>query len=322
MIPRPAERDPGRFAPVFVLAPARSYTSAISAMIGQHPQLAGLPELKLLAYPSLGEMEASLPRFWIERGVTHRSPGLVRAVAEFVFGGQTLAAVASARTWLRQRSAWSGAEVLDCLMERILPRRCVEKSPENVETSAALERLASAYPRACYLHLTRHPLTTQRSIRDHLNRILPDSGCKGQPMAGIAAWYVAHQRIMRFAGTVATGRYLRVRAEDVLNDPRTHLAAIARWLGLRDDAPAIDAMTHPEVSPFARPGPDGSGVSGGNDPAFLRDPRPRRVHLPATLDAPAGWSEPPAVWRSVVELAIQLGYTSAGGTCGAVRRSS
>ena len=308
MLRRLAERDPARFAPVFVLAPARSCGSVISAMIGQHPQLAGLPELKLFAYPSVGELEASLPRFWIERGVTHRSPGLVRAVAEFVFGGQTLESVVAARTWLQRRSAWSGAEVLDDLMERILPRRPVEKSPENVETDAALERLAGAYPRACYLHLTRHPITTQRSIRDHLNRILPNAGCKGQPMAGIAAWYVAHQRIMRFAGTLVNGRYLRVRAEYVLNDPRTHLAAIARWLGLGDDAPTIDAMTHPEASPFARPGPDGSGVSGGNDPAFLQDPVPRRVHLPATLDAPPGWSELPSVWRSVVDLATQLGY--------------
>jgi hypothetical protein len=57
-------------------------------MIGQHPQLAGLPELKLFSYPTIGELEASLPQYWIDRGITHRSPGLIRAIAEYKFRGQ------------------------------------------------------------------------------------------------------------------------------------------------------------------------------------------------------------------------------------------
>ena len=46
-------------------------------MIGQHPELAGLPELKLFCYATLGELDASLPRYWVQRGIKHRSPGLV-----------------------------------------------------------------------------------------------------------------------------------------------------------------------------------------------------------------------------------------------------
>src|SRR5277367_299883 len=72
--PAPPLRDPCRFAPLFVLAPPRSYTSVIAAMIGQHPELAGLPELKPFSYRTVGELEASLPSYWIERGFTHRSP--------------------------------------------------------------------------------------------------------------------------------------------------------------------------------------------------------------------------------------------------------
>src|SRR5262245_31807086 len=114
-------------------------------MLGQHPELVGLPELKLFACPTVGEMELSLPRFWIDRGVTHRSPGLVRALAEFLFEGQTLESLTRARAWLQERSHWSGADVLDVLLERLSPCTCLEKSPENVETEEALERLASAY---------------------------------------------------------------------------------------------------------------------------------------------------------------------------------
>jgi len=304
----PPTRDPNRFAPIFVLAPARSYTSVISMMLGQHPDLVGLPELKLFSYPTIGEMEASLPGFWIERGVTHRSPGLIRALAEFMFGNQTLDSLALARAWLRKRSPWSGADVLDVLMERLRPRVCVEKSPENVETSVALEHLAAAYPRARYLHLTRHPVTTQRSIQEHLNRILPGYGQDGQPMSGVAAWFETHRLILRFAAALSSDRYMRVRAEDVLNDMRQRLRAIAAWLGVRTDPPAIEAMTHPETSPFAGFAPAVSGVIGGNDPTFLGDPIPKSVKVPGTVDKPPGWSEKSSLWQMVVDLANHLGY--------------
>ncbi len=302
-------RDPDRFAPVFVLAPARSYTSVISMMLGQHPQLVGLPELKLFAYPTMAELEASLPRFWIERGLTHRAPGLVRALAEFLFDGQTPAALTAARSWLRARASWSGADVLDCLLARLAPRIAVEKSPETVETGAALERAAAFYPQARYLHLTRHPLATQRSIAQHLDRIAPGSGQRDQPMAGVAAWYETHRLILRFAATLPAARYRRVSAEAVLNDPVAQLGAVAGWLGLRTDPEAIAAMRHPEHSPFARLAPAESGVAGGNDPAFLRDPIPHAVPIERGLDPPPGWSAGPSAWERVVILARYLGYS-------------
>ena len=112
-------------------------------MIGQHPELAGLPELKLSCHGTIGELDASLPRFWKDRGIKHRSPGLVRAVAQLEFGGQEPDCLALARTWLCERSEWSGADVLDVLLRHLEPRQAVEKSPENVESDAALD----AWPR-------------------------------------------------------------------------------------------------------------------------------------------------------------------------------
>src|SRR6202008_1393064 len=138
--------------------------------------------------------------------------------AECMFGNQQLESLALARWWLRERSLWAGADVLDALMERLHPRGCVEKSPENVETDSALARLAAAYPRARYLHLTRHPVTTQRSIQEHLNRILPGHGQHGQPVSGVAAWFETHRRILRFADNLSSDRYMRVKAADVPND--------------------------------------------------------------------------------------------------------
>jgi Sulfotransferase family len=301
-------REPERFAPVFVLAPPRSYSSVVTTMIGQHPDLAGLPELKLFVYRTIAEMEASLPRYWRERGFTHRSPGLVRALALFEFGDQEPDSLGRARGWLEDRGHWSGAHVFDALLARIAPRAAVEKSPENVATAEALRRLARAYPKARYLHLTRHPVTTQISMVEHRRRTVPSYPLDGQPMAGIAAWLEVHERIVRFLARVPPERVLRVRAEDVLNDPERRLAAIAQWLGLRTDAAAIAAMRHPEASPFARFGPEGSGVIGGHDPEFLRDPIPHAAALPHTIEQPTGWRGEMRLWRRAVALAHRLGY--------------
>jgi hypothetical protein len=277
-------------------------------MLGQHPELMGLPELKLFCYRTIGELEASLPRFWSEsKGVTHRSPGLVRALAQFEFGDQTPESLLLARAWLRERCHWAGVSVFDFLMGRLEPRAAVEKSPENVLTDEALTLLASAYPRARYLHLTRHPVSTQRSMQEHWNRLMPRP-LDGQPMSGMASWFEAHRRIVDFTDTLPVGRHLRVRAEDILNDTDPQLETITKWLGLRRDPAAMEAMKHPERSPFASFGPAGSGVIGGHDPGFLSDPMPRRVEVHRTVEQPAGWTGDPALWDSVVALAAQLGY--------------
>jgi hypothetical protein len=277
-------------------------------MIGQHPELVGLPELKLFCCSTIGELEDSLPEYWIHRGVTHRSPGLVRAIAQFEFGDQTLESLSSARAWLEARRYWSGADVLDVLQTRSRPRTVVEKSPDNVLSDEALGRMSSAYPRARYLHLTRHPLTTQRSMQEHRSRTVPGDPQHDEPMLGIASWYDIHRRIVHFGTELPAHRYLRVRAEDVLNNSESQLRAIAEWVGVSTETDAIEAMKHPELSPFARFGPDDSGVVGGNDPGFLRDPMLRAANLPLSLEPPDGWVAEPKAWELVKHLAHRLGY--------------
>jgi hypothetical protein len=277
-------------------------------MIGQHPNLAGLPELKLFCCQNIGELEASLPRYWLERGVSHRSPGLVRALAEFEFGCQTPVSLSAARAWLQDRMHWSRADVFDVLLTRLVPRIAVEKSPDNILNDTNLRRMDAAYPNARYIHLTRHPVSTQRSMQEHLRRTVPFQVQDGEPMSGIGSWYDVHRRILSFAASLPADRYLRIRAEDVLNDSKSQLRAIANWLGIRTDDAAIEAMQHPEASPFARPGLAAAGLAGGNDPTFLRDPIPHRVEIPPKLDPPQGWVADPSIWKMVTDLANRLGY--------------
>ena len=304
----PPTRDATRFAPVFVLASARSYSSIVSAMLGQHPHLFGFPELKLFAYPTVGELDASLPREARERGFSHRAPGLVRALAELEYGGQNEPALAAAGAWLTERSGWPGEQVLDLLMTRVSPRVAVEKSPEHVVAPHALCRLAEAYPRARYVHLTRHPVSTIRSMHEHLLRTLPGYRDRDFTRYCITTWLRGHQRIAAFTRRLPPERRLRLRAEGVLNEPAPHLRAVAMWLGISAGEHALDAMRHPERSPFAGFAPAASGVSGGNDPAFLRDPQPHAVGLPRDLGPPEGWPSDPALWAKVRRAGRELGY--------------
>src|SRR5207244_12610901 len=96
---RPAHRDGHRFAPVFILTSARSCSSVITSMIGQHPDLFGMPELKLFVFRTIGELDASLPAEARRLGFAHRSPGLVRAVAELEYGAQNTTNLAAAIPW-------------------------------------------------------------------------------------------------------------------------------------------------------------------------------------------------------------------------------
>jgi hypothetical protein len=278
-------------------------------MIGQHPECAAFPELKLFAYRTIEELEASLPRYWSDRGITHRSPGLVRSIAQFEFGDQCPGSLLAARAWLRDRRHWTGAHVLDVLLEHVSPRTGVEKSPENVMDDAGLERLVSSYPNARYLHLTRHPVTTQRSMQEHLHRTVPDFAIPGQPMSGVAAWVQTQCRILRLAATLPAARYRCVRAEDILNDPRAQLASIAAWMDIQTSRDAIEAMLHPEKSPFATLGSAETGIVGGNDHQFLRDPIPHPAEVLPALDAPDGWVGNSSLWEITVEIAVRLGYS-------------
>lgn len=277
-------------------------------MIGQHPELYGLPELKLFLFATIGELDASLPVEARERGFKHRSPGLVRALAELEYGTQNEETLAAAISWLKARPGWSGARVLDLLMERVSPRIAIEKSPEHVDRSATLARIFRAYPRARYLHLTRHPVTTVRSMNEHLQRSLPRSRKVDFTAHCTRFWLASNELIGSATRRLPAERRLRARAEDLLNDPVPNLRRIAIWLGVRADDAAIEAMLHPDRSSFARFVAGTSGVNSGYDPKFLADPRPHAVDLPTDMEAPVEWQADPQLWGEVARAAAKLGY--------------
>ena len=111
------DRDPNAFAPVFVLAPARSHSSVVTTAIGQHPQLHGFPELGLYRRDTIRPILFDPPGW---KGIPSgaRRGGLLRALAQQNDGDQGPKAILEAYDWLRCRRDWSGAHVYDHLLSR------------------------------------------------------------------------------------------------------------------------------------------------------------------------------------------------------------
>jgi hypothetical protein len=311
-------------APLIILCPARSFSSVVSAVLGQHPQMYAFPELHLFITDTVDDLlgywkeKKSLSNEfcseWVGPGAAACSPGLLRALAELHLGGQSPETVRQALEWLRARRDWSCRQVFDSLLEMIRPRVGVEKTPETAMSRICMSRVRKLYPRARFLHLTRHPVTAQRSLQAHWGRRMQKRRPEWEGCAVAEAcareWCRTHQMILDFTADLPPEQTLRVRGEDLLNEPDTYLPQVAAWLGLRTDAEAVEAMKHPERSPYAGLGPTSAWL--GNDPKFLRAPRLRPCELPRGLEHPSEWGLDPWLLVTTLELARRLGYGGDG----------
>ena len=301
-------------APLFLLAPPRSYTSLVNAMIGQHPQAFGLPELCMFVVDKLKEMWMPPTDPRIESQPTWAIHGFLRAVAEIYAGEQSAAAITMAHHWAIAREERSIASVYQELVAKIDPLISVEKSPIYTTSLKCMLSIREAFPDARFLHLVRHPISQCKSVMSlnegtfakYVNSMeFTDNRAIIEPQI---AWHDLNINILNFLDTVPKEQQLRMRGEDIIENPRHYLPIICRWLGIRDDDEAIEEMIHTERSPFACFGPFSALF--GNDPAFLKGPtfRPHKVKIPS-LDMPVPWRKDKKGLRpEVVAMAQEFGY--------------
>ncbi|MEA3276118.1 MAG: sulfotransferase, partial [Pseudomonadota bacterium] len=204
---------------------------------------------------------------------------VLRTVAELIYGVQTSATVTKAIGWLADRRHWSTKRLMDYFRDLVDPLIGMEKSPVTSLKLLWIERAYAFYPKAYFLHLTRHPVSTRKSMDEFFEnrRSNIDGQNTLQTIDSLLDWYRFHKNIMEFTKTLPVGQTMRVKGEDVLSDPDIYLPQIAEWLGIRTDKEAIEAMKHPEMSPYAYRGPE--PARGGNDPKFMRSPALRRGRL-------------------------------------------
>lgn len=303
--------------PVFILAAPRSYSSLVGAMVGQHPELYGVPELNLFQCETIQEfntgetpMGEKKSPFW--KSMRH---GLLRAIAQIYTGEQSLESVRMAERWLRSREDRTSAEVFAELAEAVAPLRIVEKSPGVLRHRAYLDRMLDAFPDAQFIHLVRHPIPQGESVLKAKGGIgvLMALNAVDQtgPIAALEpqiAWYDAQVQILRFLDTLPDEQFVTLRGEDLLNDLDGTLAELCRWLGVSDAPEAIAAMRHPEESPYSTMGPANAPL--GNDVNFLKSPalREGEIKVPS-LDAALSWRKDGAsLHPRVRDLAQTFGY--------------
>jgi hypothetical protein len=297
--------------PVFILAPGRTFTSVICGMLGQHPQMYGLPELYL-------NLADTMRDWWIKCGAgrTALHHGLVRTVAQLYCGAQTEETVSEAYQWIRQHFRIGTDGVFRLLAEQLEPRIAVEKSPYSVTRDENLARLLRFFPSARFIHLVRHPRATCASLLKFENavrllsrsNIAYDFSTNPPTLDPQVWWHENHLRIKSFTESLPTSQWLRLQGERFLMGPQEHLRRVTVWLGLRCDDAALARMMHPEGSPFARFGPPSAPF--GNDHDFLQSPefRPFR-DKGETLDDALEWrSDGCGFLPEVKDLARELGY--------------
>jgi hypothetical protein len=278
----------------------------------------GLPEVNLFAaddYQDLGRVYRLRP------GFRH---GLLRAIAELGLGAQTEENVNVARSWLEEHDKVSTAEIYRDLAEWASPKRLVDKSPIYVYSIESLNRIKRAFPDAYFLHLTRHPCATCESIyklrevvKEGLDKMRVGNKAKQlvqgryERLAQIddpdSLWLKPHLRIVELLDGVADARKMRIKGEDFMADPEKGLRDVAAWLGIDTSAKAVDAMMHPERSPYACYGP--SNARFGNDPGYLEKPELREYTPKAmSLDGPIEGNEQAVLSDDAKECAACLGY--------------
>ena len=315
--------------PLFVLGPPRSFTSVVGAMLGQHPQMYGLPETHLFSYETMAARRLSCLEATYPMG-----HGLLRAVAELYFNEQNEATIKLADAWLRRRSHFTTGYLFEVLANKVYPRILVDKSPSVVYKIQFMQRIYDMFPEARFIHLLRHPRGHGESVMKYIeerkqrgaippthwllhlstyphrreNGTEPLRRCSVlDPQRG---WYTLNRTIGLFLESVPENQKLQLRGEDVLTDPDRELQRVATWMGLRDDDEAIQEMKHPERSPYACFGP--ANARYGNDAHFLENPalRPLRGGKAAlSLEGPLSWRADGAEFLPKVKLlARSFGY--------------
>jgi hypothetical protein len=121
-------------------------------------------------------------------------------------------------------------------------------------------------------------------------------------------WHDGHVRIDNFLKNVPEGHWIHVRGEDVVAETDKTLARICRWLGISDSVDALDAMRHPEESPFSHVGPANARL--GNDINFLESPKLNPGKGKAlSLEGPLEWRDDGACFHPWVQaIAGEFGY--------------
>jgi hypothetical protein len=304
--------------PIFILCPPRSYSTVCLALLAGHPDLFGFPETSLFLSTTVGDLieKCGKERVLQRIDVAARTPpmfryssliGLARAVAQLHEGSLQEEAVSGALEWLFRHRERSTIDLMSHLLDLVSPQIGLEKSPGTCYTDETLDRCVNSFPEARYLHLTRHPVSSVRSMQAAFSVETKDPFSRFSRPAKIVNWYSCHLRIVQALEKLPQSRWMRIRAEDLLGAPDAWLPRILGWLQLESSDRIVEQMMHTERWLFAGDSDQHLLLRGG-DWKFFADPALRSVELPSQGLVDGEWNITDAGFRRVATLARFLGY--------------
>jgi hypothetical protein len=295
--------------PLFILCNGRAFSSVVASAIGQHPEMCGMPEMNFLVGDTIDEV---INRFY-RNNKRYMLHGTLRVLAQLHDGEQTEETVEYARAWLKDHRHWTTEYFAHYIAELIYPRRFVEKSPTNAISMKNLERLYRSFPHANILHMTRHPRGVGNSLfRAHTQRLergFFDVTLLMNPDRNkVEKHYITvNSNISKFTSQLPEGQAMHIRGEELLSDPDLYFRQIAEWLGIDAGKDSINAMKHPEDSPYACVG--ASNAKGGHNAGFLKNPKLRVGNIPEfSLEGELEWYPGTMFSEPLIRLARKLGY--------------
>jgi hypothetical protein len=200
---------------IFILSPPRSGSTLLRVILGGHPRIFSPPELYLLSFNTLKERRDKLSgRLEFFREGLIRAVMQLRGVSKEVAEGllKTLEDQGtSTHAFFRTMQDWADG------------KRIIDKTPGYALNPNALRRADAEFDGALFIHLARHPMATIASFEDvRVDLVtgderdpLPDSAKK----RGELWWLISHEHILSFLQTIPKTRQIRVRYEDLVNDP-------------------------------------------------------------------------------------------------------
>ncbi len=217
--------DDGEPEFVFIGGAGRSGTTLLRAMLDAHPRMACGPELKLV--PAICSLR---DQWWGAMGHDLLAAGLDESKLD-----------AAVRSFV--------ATLLEGMVPDPSAVRIAEKTPHNLLHMAMLGRL---FPRARFVHVVRDG----RAVAASLVRqawVDPASGepiwyCK-DPASGARYWSQVVTTVREQASQVP-GRYLELRYEDLVQQPRQTLQRLLAFLGEAWDERVLAHHDDVRVSPL------------------------------------------------------------------------
>jgi len=225
---------------IFVLAPPRSGTTLLRAMLAGHPQLFAPPELYLLNYADLEQ------RRQVNKGRNaFRLEGSIRAIMSLY-----RCSVGEAQERMRgyERQGLSTQEFYRILQEQAGDLTLVDKTPVYASHPHILNQAELWFDEPLYIHLSRHPygmINSFTSNHFHLRSELADTFAPDQ-LAELT-WLVYHQNILAFLNQIPIHRQFHLRYEDLAKTPDVAMRRICAFLDLDFDPATLTPYADSQI---------------------------------------------------------------------------